>query len=68
MYASVGVARAKIVLGGSFDSIHGFAVDDNWFNPKLGLTWDVGSSTTVRAAVFRTTQGPIVSRQKFSRA
>jgi tetratricopeptide (TPR) repeat protein len=63
MYASVGVARAKIVLGGSFDSIHGTTVDDQWFNPKLGLTWDVGSNTTVRAAAFRTVQGPIVSRQ-----
>ncbi len=63
VYASVGAARAKILLGGSFDSIHDTAVHDSWFNPKLGLIWDVSSSTTVRAAAFRTTQGPLISKQ-----
>jgi len=63
MYASVAVARAKILLGASFDSIHDDTVDDSWLNPKVGLTWDVSSSTTVRVAAFRTTQGPLVSKQ-----
>ena len=63
VYASVAVARAEILLGGSFDSVHIIGVDDSWFNPKLGLTWNVSSSTTVRAAAFRTTQGLLISKQ-----
>ncbi|HLF12983.1 MAG TPA: FecR domain-containing protein [Gammaproteobacteria bacterium] len=64
VYASVRVARdANILLGGSFDALASETVDDDWFNPKFGLFWNIRPKTTLRLAAFRTTQGPFISRQ-----
>jgi tetratricopeptide (TPR) repeat protein/opacity protein-like surface antigen len=64
VYASVGVAGdAKILLGGSFDSIATVTVNDDRFNPKFGLFWNIRPKTILRLAAFRTTQGPFISRQ-----
>ena len=37
--------------------------DRNQFNPKLGLTWQIGQRTTLRAAWFRTLQRPTLLRE-----
>ncbi len=55
--------NVSITLGGSFDSLNGRATNKDLFNPKLGLIWEPISSTTFRAAVFKTLQGPAFSRQ-----
>lgn len=55
---------AELVLGASFDSVriqNGVNVDD--WNPKLGLLWQLPSSTTFRAAAFRTTKRYLVRKQ-----
>jgi tetratricopeptide (TPR) repeat protein len=64
LYAQLTTAgRAIITVGGSFDSVESLDVDDQWFNPKLGLSWPLTPRTTLRAAAFRTVQGPFISRQ-----
>jgi tetratricopeptide (TPR) repeat protein len=55
--------KANVLLGGSFDSLRGLTVDDQWFNPKLGLIWNVGRTTTLRLTAMRTVDGPTVSKQ-----
>ncbi len=55
----------QLTVGGSGDFFdESFdALDKDQFNPKLGMMWDAAPKTTLRAAAFRTLQGPIVSRQ-----
>ena len=51
-------------IGGSADFYEERGgINDNQFNPKLGMTWNPFPSTTVRAAGFRTFQRPELTGQ-----
>ena len=50
-------------IGVSGDFFDDETVDKNEINPKVGLTWNPFSSTTLRAAVFRTFQRSLISSQ-----
>lgn len=49
-------------LGASYDDLDGQSVERSKLNPKLGLIWQPRPGTTLRAAAFRTLQGPFVSK------
>ncbi len=49
-------------VGASYDALDGQSAEREALNPKLGLIWQPRPGTTVRAAAFRTLQGPIVSK------
>jgi outer membrane receptor protein involved in Fe transport len=51
------------IIGGSLDVLEGRLIDKRRFNPKLGLVWDAGSRTSIRATVAQTLQGPLVSKE-----
>jgi tetratricopeptide (TPR) repeat protein len=63
LYSTVGIGAANVVIGGSLDSLETPRFDDDTFHPKFGLWWSIRPRTTLRLAAFRTTQGPLVSRQ-----
>jgi outer membrane receptor protein involved in Fe transport len=52
-------------FGGSYDIFQGdnLEKDEKQFNPKLGLSWNPFSDTTVRAAAFRTFKRSLISNQ-----
>lgn len=50
-------------IGGSVDLFKGKGRSFNKVNPKFGLTWDLFSGTTLRAAVFRTVKRQFISNQ-----
>jgi len=52
-----------ITVGGSADFLNGRTVDEDLFNPKIGLIWEPRDGTTFRAAAFRTIQRPFISKQ-----
>jgi tetratricopeptide (TPR) repeat protein len=52
-----------ITVGGSADFFHGQLVDQDQFNPKLGLTFNPLTDTTIRAAVFRVFTRTLISEQ-----
>jgi tetratricopeptide (TPR) repeat protein len=52
-----------ITIGGSMDFLDGQTVDQDQFNPKIGVTWEPVTGTSLRAAAFRTLQGPLISKQ-----
>ena len=55
LYSLLNYPRNVIwTLGASGDFFEGILGDRDQFNPKLGMTWDLPSNTTVRAALFRT--------------
>ena len=64
LYAYTHVDYAEsvtITLGASADFFRGLVVGAaDQFNPKVGITWNPTSSTTVRAAGFRTLQRSLV--------
>lgn len=53
----------NLTIGGSIDHLNGRTIDKDLFNPKLGIIWEPLSTTTFRAAVFKTLQGPTFSSQ-----
>ncbi|HEY8519352.1 MAG TPA: FecR domain-containing protein [Gammaproteobacteria bacterium] len=53
----------RLTIGASADSLDGGQSDRERLNPKLGLWWQPTARTSVRAAAFRTLQGPLVSRR-----
>jgi tetratricopeptide (TPR) repeat protein len=57
------VEQLSITLGGSLDSLDGRFVDRDKFNPKFGVIWEPRHGTTLRAAAFKTLQGPIFSKR-----
>ena len=59
----MGLEDVSITLGGSYDAVKATDRDDDWFNPKLGLMWDIGPTTRLRAAAFQTVQSPFISKQ-----
>ncbi len=64
VYALVRLAKAvTFTLGGSADLLHTDAVSRDQFNPKAGLTVNLGRATTIRAAAFRTLKRPFVNDQ-----
>jgi hypothetical protein len=50
-------------VGGSGDFFDSVTVDQDQFNPKLGLIWNPFPDTTVRAAVFRVLKRSLISNQ-----
>ncbi len=50
-------------IGGSADFFQGGIVDKDRFNPKLGVTWNPCSSTTLRGSVFRTFKRTLITNQ-----
>jgi outer membrane receptor protein involved in Fe transport len=66
VYANVKPAtNVTLTAGGSFDHLSGDVPGDSadQFNPKLGVTWNLVPSTTVRAAAFRTLKRTLVTDQ-----
>jgi outer membrane receptor protein involved in Fe transport len=55
--------NVTLTLGASADFFSGGVVDQNQFNPKLGLTWNPFASTTLRAAFFRTFRRTLINNQ-----
>ncbi len=51
------------LLGLSVDDATTLARDGTQFNPKLGLTWQLNSTTTVRAAAFRVLARSLIANQ-----
>jgi len=45
-----------LTVGASGDTFDDGSIDEQQFNPKLGVEWDATADTTVRAAAFRTLQ------------
>ena len=65
-YANVKPAtNVTLTAGGSFDHLSGDlpGSGDDQFNPKFGATWNPVSSTTLRAAAFRTLKRTLVTDQ-----
>ncbi|UCH80686.1 MAG: TonB-dependent receptor [Nitrospiraceae bacterium] len=63
-YSHIDLSKeVSLTLGGSVDFLDGRDEDRNQFNPKFGLLWHPFSTTTIRAAVFRTLQKPGISRK-----
>lgn len=52
----------RATVGASIEEVESYHGARRRFGPKLGVMWDVGPRTTVRAAVFRALQPPFVSR------
>jgi len=50
-------------VGASVDMLEREGSDQDQLSPKLGLTWEPRPGTIIRAAAFRTLQGPFVSKQ-----
>ena len=50
-------------VGGSADFFEGGIVDQDQFNPKLGLTWSPLAAIRLRAAVIRTSHRTLISSQ-----
>jgi outer membrane receptor protein involved in Fe transport len=50
-------------IGGSGDFYRGGIADENQFNPKFGVTWNLLSGTTLRAAVFRVFKRTLLTDQ-----
>ena len=50
-------------IGASADFFEGITDNRDQFNPKLGLTWNPFPDTTLRAAVFRVLDKPMISSQ-----
>ena len=64
VYASIDLNSALTLdLGASYDDYSQMGFEQEQFNPKLGLTWQMGPRTTVRAAAFRTLKRPFVTSQ-----
>ena len=52
-----------MTTGVSVDDFHGFTTDETQVNPKVGIIWDLTSSTALRGAVFRTLKRNLISSQ-----
>jgi tetratricopeptide (TPR) repeat protein len=64
LYALIRYAnQVTLTLGGTADFLDSWEVNKNTFSPKLGLLWEPGPRTTIRAAIFRTIQRPFISKQ-----
>jgi len=64
LYASIDVnSELTLDLGASYDDYSDAGIEKEQFNPKFGLTWQVGPKTTFRAAGFRTLKRPLISSQ-----
>jgi tetratricopeptide (TPR) repeat protein len=66
IYAQINYPETAIwTIGGSADFFEGspFDLDDEQFNPKLGLAWNFLPGTTLRAAAFRTFKRTLLSNQ-----
>ncbi len=64
IYSQINYPQSAIfTIGASADSFHGDLNDRDQFNPKLGLTWNLFSSTTLRASLFRTLKRMLVTDQ-----
>ena len=57
------VNTLSVLVGVAGDLIDGRAGEVDQVSPKLGLTWDLSSGTTLRLAAFRTSQPFTFSRQ-----
>ncbi|MGH7767057.1 MAG: tetratricopeptide repeat protein [Candidatus Binatia bacterium] len=68
-YANVSLAKnVTLTVGASIDYLHrensAFSDDDVLqFNPKLGMTWNILPTTTVRASVFRAVKRTLITDQ-----
>lgn len=55
--------NVMITAGGSADFYKGYMSDEDQFNPKFGLIWNLSAGTTVRAAIMRTYYKPLINKQ-----
>jgi tetratricopeptide (TPR) repeat protein len=64
VYATLAVQpRLDITIGASADRVATVGLQGSRLNPKLGMLWEPTDRTTVRAAAFKTLQGPLVSKR-----
>ncbi len=54
---------ATLTVGASVDLLNDLSRDRNQFNPKIGITWNLTPSTTLRMAGFRVLARPFISNQ-----
>lgn len=50
-------------LGFSASKFNGF-IDEDQFNPKMGVTWNIFDRTTLRAAAFRVLEDTLIAKQR----
>jgi tetratricopeptide (TPR) repeat protein len=63
LYSQISIPKnVTWILGASADFFKGI-LDKNRFNPKVGITWNPISSTTLRAAAFRVLSKSMISDQ-----
>jgi hypothetical protein len=55
------VPTLTLIVGASFDAIDDTFVEDDAFNPKLGVIWRPTAHTTLRAAAFETLFGSLTT-------
>ena len=55
------IPTLTLTIGASFDRVDDPFVDEDGFNPKLGIMWRPTTHTTVRAAAFRTLFGSLTT-------
>jgi hypothetical protein len=66
LYSHIDVLRQlRLTLGASADHLDGTtnAEDKEQLNPKFGLDWRPAPGTSLRGAVFRTLQRPVISQE-----
>lgn len=64
LYPTIAVTpRLSVTAGASWDSLDGESLDARRLSPKLGLLWEAGPRTTIRAAYFQTLNRTLLSRQ-----
>lgn len=64
VYASIDLNPTMTLdLGASYDDYSYLGYERKLVNPKLGLKWQLGPSTTLRAAGFRTLKRPLINNQ-----
>ncbi|MEW6586353.1 MAG: TonB-dependent receptor [Nitrospirota bacterium] len=52
-----------ITAGGSADFFDSDTSDEDRFNPKFGLIWNISADTTFRAAIIKTFYKPLIDKQ-----
>jgi tetratricopeptide (TPR) repeat protein/predicted porin len=64
LYSHVNLLKdITFTIGGSADFFESEQLDEDQFNPKVGITWTPLPSTTIRGAVFRTLKRLLITSQ-----
>ncbi|MCU7808488.1 MAG: tetratricopeptide repeat protein, partial [Candidatus Thiodiazotropha sp. (ex Semelilucina semeliformis)] len=66
-YANLSLPKGTGIVGVDYVELDdGASINEEQFNPKLGLLWDLSSTSRVRLATFKTLRGVVVNKQTLS--